>query len=151
MIVFIFANGFRKFPAGIPILSSSSIAIAAACRPAKAEFDDVAVRRLRYGVLETDADRDPKPTGFSARAVAPLKDGEYYGGEPDVDDDDEFNQDGEEVDVKAPSPLLKGQASSVSTASEARSWGGQVGVDDNGQSRTRSRPGRAVAAVHKFT
>lgn len=145
MIIFLFVNGFRKFPAGIPILSSNSAAISAACHASQAEHDDAVLRPLKYGVLETDSSREPKPTGFSARNVARLRGGESYGGTPDLDGDDAF---AEEVDLRTPSPLSKGEETrALTTASET--WGSAPQAD-GGQSRARSRPGRKVASLPKF-
>lgn len=89
IIVLFFAQGFRRFPANMPVLSSCSIAISAACHPLSHEPDDAVLRPLRYGVLETTSVEEPKPAGFSARDVGTLKSGEIYGGGIDIEEDDD--------------------------------------------------------------
>ena len=150
MIIFLFANGFRKFPAGIPILSSNSAAISSACHPSEQEYKDVTLRPLRYGVLETDASRDPKPTGFSARAVAPLLEGEKYGGKPDLDDDDDDSlADSLQEEIRAPSPLVPSDATTLHpNGSSGRDY--ELVPISDGQPRARSRPGRKIASTPKF-
>ena len=123
MIIFLFANACRRYPPGIPILSSNTITISAACHPSKQEYDDVAVRPIKYGVLEVDADTEPKPTGFSARPVAPLRNGELYGGMPDTDDDENDDHASlveHDADIRPPSPAVKAEAAQY--ASTGRSY-----------------------------
>ena len=85
MIILLISSGLPKLHAGIPIMSSSSVAISAACHPSQQEYGDATLRPVKYGVLETATERDPKPTGFSAGDVAPLEAGGNYGGAPDFE------------------------------------------------------------------
>lgn len=104
LIVFLYAYGFLRFPAGAPVLSSCSIAISAACHPSTREHDEAIVRPLRYGVLDTDALGDAQPVGFSTLDVKPLRSGGVYGGSSEEAEENEGADAASQV--RAPSPSL---------------------------------------------
>lgn len=75
-------NGFRRYPAGIPIAATCSLAISAACHVPAAELKecpDVALRPVRWGV----SDVGPEGIGhcsFSHHLVdKPTREGRYMG------------------------------------------------------------------------
>jgi hypothetical protein len=78
MIIALFGFGFRKFDGRMPIASSCSAAISAACHPADDEGDDMVLLPLKYGVSERQKDR-VRQVGFSAGEVQSLVEGELYG------------------------------------------------------------------------
>ena len=47
-----FINGFRRFPSGMPLAATCSVAISAACHPT-ADDTDAAFRPVQYGEVET--------------------------------------------------------------------------------------------------
>lgn len=52
VFVALYLNGFRRFPAGIPIVGSCSAAIAASCHAGAGEGPDMVQYPLMYGVLK---------------------------------------------------------------------------------------------------
>lgn len=68
----------------MPLMSSNSMAISAACHLLEQESPDSILKPLKYGVLESDTAGKPLHTGFSARHVLPLQDGQIYLGTPDL-------------------------------------------------------------------
>ncbi|KAL9089010.1 MAG: hypothetical protein Q9159_002813 [Coniocarpon cinnabarinum] len=113
IISFVYAYGFRKFTAGVPVFSSCSIAISAGCHMSTQEYDDAIFRPLKYGVLKTGKLGDAQPVGFSALEVTPLQKGELYGGTPYDDDDD-----ARDVTAATPPTIAKPDASLTAESSE---------------------------------
>jgi hypothetical protein len=74
MILIIFGFGFLKFPPGMPVASSSSRAISAACHPTRQRES---VKELQYGVI-SDLGDGKYHVGFSSGEVTPLVPGDYY-------------------------------------------------------------------------
>ena len=74
------AMGFRRFPPGIPLASSCSAAISAACHP-RPEDVDAAVLPLMWGVVKDDEDADGVGhCSFSSRHVVSPVQGRLYAG-----------------------------------------------------------------------
>ena len=70
--------GFRRYKAGIPIASSCSLAIAAACHPKPEEENrDIAVLPLMYGEVWRGED-GVGHAAFSSEVVKVLEHGRYY-------------------------------------------------------------------------
>ena len=79
LVIFIMAIGwFRRYPPGIPLASSCSKAIEAACHRATYENADNSLWPLSYGVLKDIGPNGYKRVGFSAKPVGPLIEGEMY-------------------------------------------------------------------------
>lgn len=78
MIVALLACGFRRFKKGIPIASSCSLAISAACHPLM-EDRNATLLPVQYGVLTSEIGGVVSRVGFSSREVEPLVDGVVYG------------------------------------------------------------------------
>ena len=93
MILFIFILGCWKYPSGIPVISSNTLALSAACHPSMTEPEDMVLRPLKYGVLQACSDKTVKATGFSAGEIGPLRAGEVYGGSLDLVEDCTANND----------------------------------------------------------
>jgi hypothetical protein len=70
---------FGRMHQGVPLVGSSSAAIAAACHP-RADDEGAELRKLRYGVLEdvTIAGRAIGRVGFGTSGVGALKEGQEY-------------------------------------------------------------------------
>ena len=83
MIVFLFGSGFRRFSSGMPVISSNSIAISAACHLSRDENGDETLKPLKYGALSGPA-HGVQTTGFSASDVKPLRNGDVYVGSPNL-------------------------------------------------------------------
>lgn len=77
LIVNLIAHGFRRYTDKMPILSSCSLAISAACHRDPSEDDDMPLMPLQYGVLPTTVGLEQK-AGFSARDVEPCVEGVVY-------------------------------------------------------------------------
>lgn len=77
MIIGIFAFGFRKYNAGIPVIGNCSIAISAACHPLSSDID-VATLPIQYGVLdesnEAGSKARPEKLGFGTKVKPPAED-----------------------------------------------------------------------------
>ena len=58
--------GLRRFEPGMPLVRSSSTAIAAACHPSATEPDDMVCRPLKWGVVSKD-DEGVSHCAFSAK------------------------------------------------------------------------------------
>lgn len=72
--ILIYTSFFKKLDNRVPVVSSCSIAIAAACN--HAGLDGAAMLRLKYGVIKQEHDQDPTEkaqVGFSSRRVEPLE------------------------------------------------------------------------------
>ena len=77
MILTIFGLGFKRYPStGMPIASTCSRAISAACHPMPGRYDE-ATEKLQYGVTGNINSREV--VGFSSMKVDPLIDGKRYG------------------------------------------------------------------------
>lgn len=79
MFLILIALSTRKYPNCMPVLSSCSAAISAACHRTESENADMNLLPLQYGVLTTSKSRG-KAVGFSSLEVSPLEDGELYTG-----------------------------------------------------------------------
>lgn len=81
LILGLLASGCRKLDPGMPLASSCSLAIAAACHP-PVEEQDAALLPLKYGVVDEgqseDGGRGCGHACFSSQEVTPLVDGELY-------------------------------------------------------------------------
>lgn len=77
MILTLFGFGFKKLPNGMPVASSCSAAISAACHRADGEGEDIALLPLQYGVLK-GKERGFQEVGFSAEEVEPLEPDVFY-------------------------------------------------------------------------
>lgn len=70
----LFALGLRKqIVTGMPLASTCSAAISAACHRSTLEDKDAALKPIKYGVLPDLAEGGRKMVGFSAKDVGPLK------------------------------------------------------------------------------
>ena len=79
LIMFLIITGLcRKYPAGIPLASTCSLAISAACQRSKDDDEDVVLKPLKYGVLKDVGPNGLHRVGFSAEPVEPLENGESY-------------------------------------------------------------------------
>ena len=78
IILALFGVGFRKLPNGMPIVSSCSAAISAACHRAESDGDDAVLYPLQYGVVKGQNERIQQ-VGFSAQEVQPLEEEVIYG------------------------------------------------------------------------
>lgn len=70
--------GFLKYPRGMPLLSTCSLAISAACHRSGLEGPEIATMPLMYGEIEDSTDCGARRAGFSARPVKSLKVGAAY-------------------------------------------------------------------------
>ena len=80
LVLFIVATGFRRYPQGIPVAGSSSLAISAACRRHPSHGQDIVLYALKYGKFQNmDAASTGEPfAGFSPEDVEPLSHGDYW-------------------------------------------------------------------------
>ena len=76
MILTMFGFGFKRFPAGMPIASTCSRAISAACHPLPGRHDE-ATQKLQYGIMG-NLDDGRAVVGFSSTDVEPLIGGNRY-------------------------------------------------------------------------
>ena len=76
MIATISGFGFMRYAPGIPIVSSNSRAISAACHPLPGHYSE-SMQRVQYGVL-AEYGEGKGHVGFSGRDVSPLVDGHVY-------------------------------------------------------------------------
>ncbi|MCJ1379121.1 hypothetical protein MMC17_002221 [Xylographa soralifera] len=93
----LWAIGKRKYHAGMPIMSSCSLAISAACHAPPGD-EHAAVKKVMYGATWRSAD-GTEYAGFSSQDVRPLKAGIKYGREILHEE------------VAVPNPISTGQAS----------------------------------------
>ena len=77
MVAIAIGFGSRKYHPGMPIITSCSRAIAAACHPAPGD-ENVHLKALMYGVTHRTED-GREHVGFSSDEVTPLEGGKYYG------------------------------------------------------------------------
>ena len=88
--------GFRRLPDGMPVASSCSGAISAACHRADGEGEDMVLMPLKYGIVneieEVDSNRVGfRQVGFSAGEVQPLIEEGFYGSRTEgICPDDDF-------------------------------------------------------------
>ena len=68
--------GFLRYPHGVPIVESCSIAMSAACHPLPGREGE-AKKLLKYGVIGTDVEGNER-AGLSSSSVAPLVTGNDY-------------------------------------------------------------------------
>lgn len=78
IVVLIIMGGFRRVPAGIPLASTCSRAISAACHRSKSEREDIVLGPLGYGVLSDVGPNGYHRVGFTAGPLVPLEDGKVY-------------------------------------------------------------------------
>lgn len=78
MFLILVALSVRKYPNYMPILSSCSVAISAACHRTDLEEADMVVLPLKYGVLQPSKSSGKRAVGFSSLEVEQLEDGERY-------------------------------------------------------------------------
>ena len=76
MILTIIAFGFMRYAPGIPIASSNSRAISAACHPLPGRHSEH-LQKVQYGVMLESGEGKGR-VGFSGRDVSPLVDGHVY-------------------------------------------------------------------------
>jgi hypothetical protein len=80
IILALLANGVRKLEPGMPLASSCSLAITAACHTPPGD-EDAALLPLNYGVViaeEPDNESNCEHACFSSKEVTPLVDGHWY-------------------------------------------------------------------------
>ncbi|CAD0099609.1 unnamed protein product [Aureobasidium mustum] len=80
IILTLLANGARKLEPGMPLASSCSLAITAACHTVPGD-EDARLSPLKYGVViseESDSDNEYEHACFSSKKVMPLVDGHLY-------------------------------------------------------------------------
>ncbi|MCJ1381499.1 hypothetical protein MMC17_004610 [Xylographa soralifera] len=77
MVAVLVGFGSRKYHPGMPLTTSCSRAISAACHPAPGD-DDAPLKALMYGVIHQTEDGH-EYVGFSSHEVKPLKGGRSYG------------------------------------------------------------------------
>ncbi|MCJ1291656.1 hypothetical protein MMC34_003201 [Xylographa carneopallida] len=75
----LWAIGKRKYHSGMPIMSSCSLAISAACHATPGD-ENAALKKVMYGATWRSVD-GTEYAGFSSRDVRPLKAGVRYGRE----------------------------------------------------------------------
>lgn len=73
-----FINGFRKYPAGIPVVGSCSAAISAACHPPKNDLSAY-LRPVKWGVVEQS--EGVGHCSFTSFEVTEPVDGYIYAGQ----------------------------------------------------------------------
>ncbi|KAI9686873.1 MAG: hypothetical protein M1822_002626 [Bathelium mastoideum] len=79
MIVYILVFGSLRFKPGIPVASSCSLAIAAACHPGSKNRDvDISESKLQWGVIDLPVGDESGHCGFSDDAVSVPVDGPLY-------------------------------------------------------------------------
>ena len=78
LILGLLIMGLRRYPMGIPLASSCSAAISAACHSSTGEANNAAQMAVMYGVLPDKTGSASDQVGFSCRAVRPLEDGHAY-------------------------------------------------------------------------
>ena len=76
MILTLLGFGFLHYSPGIPVSSSNSRAISAACHPLPGKFNE-STKRLQYGVI-AELDDGKYRVGFSSEEVKPLVAGDHY-------------------------------------------------------------------------
>ena len=72
MIITMFGFGFKRYPAGMPIASTCSRAISAACHPLSGRYNE-ATEKLQYGLMGNTV-----IVGFSSTEVEPLVEAGCY-------------------------------------------------------------------------
>ena len=76
MILTLIGFGFLRYRSGIPIASSNSRSISAACHPVPGKFKE-STERLQYGIIAELGD-GKYHVGFSSGDVKPLVAGDHY-------------------------------------------------------------------------
>ena len=76
MILTLLGFGFLRYKTGIPIASSNSRAISAACHPLPGKFSE-STKRLQYGII-AELDDGRYRVGFSSEQIKPLVAGDHY-------------------------------------------------------------------------
>lgn len=80
VILALLANVTRKLEPGMPLASSCSLAITAACHASHGD-EDAALLPLKYGVVfaeDPDSESGYEHACFSSKEVTPLVDGHWY-------------------------------------------------------------------------
>ncbi|KAH0371675.1 hypothetical protein KCU65_g1827, partial [Aureobasidium melanogenum] len=80
IILALLANGARKLESGMPLASSCSLAITAACHTGPGD-EDARLLPLKYGVViaeESSSDSEYEHACFSSKEVTPLVEGHLY-------------------------------------------------------------------------
>lgn len=80
VILALLASTARKLESGMPLASSCSLAITAACHTSPGD-EDASLLPLKYGVViaeEPERESDLEHTCFSSKEVTPLVDGHWY-------------------------------------------------------------------------
>ncbi|KAG9564622.1 hypothetical protein KCU71_g9834, partial [Aureobasidium melanogenum] len=80
LIIALLASGARKFEPGMPLASSCSLAITAACHTGPGD-EDARLLPLKYGVViseESGSDSEYEHASFSSKEVTPLVEGHLY-------------------------------------------------------------------------
>ncbi len=78
MVLVVLINGFRRYHPGIPLASSCSAAISAACHPPPEDVD-AAFLPVKWGAIPTK-DGDVGHCTFTSQTVVPPVEGELYAG-----------------------------------------------------------------------
>ena len=76
MILTLIGFGFFRYSTGIPVVSSNSRAISAACHPLPGKFNE-SIKKLQYGVI-AELGEGKYHVGFSSEEVKPLVAGDHY-------------------------------------------------------------------------
>ena len=77
MILVVIGFGFKRFAAGMPVLSNCSIAMSAACHPLPTDVG-ISQFSLKYGVLQDSKEEDDhERVGFGTIVLRPLVDGHH--------------------------------------------------------------------------
>ena len=76
MLLALLIPGCLRYPKGVPVVQTCSLAISAACHPLPDKKDE-AMQLLKYGVIGIDEDGKER-VGFSSSPVRPLMDGQCY-------------------------------------------------------------------------
>ncbi|KAG9686786.1 hypothetical protein KCU95_g11437, partial [Aureobasidium melanogenum] len=80
LIVALLANGVRRLESGMPLASSCSLAVTAACHTGPGD-EDARLLPLKYGVViseESNSDSEYEHACFSSKEVTPLVEGHLY-------------------------------------------------------------------------
>ena len=76
MLIVLLLSACLRYPKGVPIVQSCSLAISAACHPLPDKYDE-AMQPLKYGVIGV-AEDGMERVGFSSAPVRPLMNGQCY-------------------------------------------------------------------------
>ena len=88
----VFAASVNKYPSGMPLASSCSAAISAACHRSNDDPSDVAQRTLMFGVVPDETAMGNRRAAYSAGPVEPLQDGVLYGEMNQTEDRNPFSR-----------------------------------------------------------